>query len=494
MRVGAQPDSSWIQALPGNWLYGRALGRENVSYDDRYFPGLVPPLLLLVGLAAATLRPQAVAADTYPWLRFVAVFGGMAFLLGCGSVVPLPWHAPIAGPYAWLHEHVSVFTTTRVPSRFAMFARLALALGAAFGAARMLGWLRGPWRVAAGVLLCVCLPLEHLSTPLLTWRVPAGATVPAVYRWLANQPRRGTLEFPPYPGYRRRSEAGWVWLSSYHWQPIVNGYASFQPPWQGLVIDEVLGSFPSRGTLAMLRVLGVERIVLHPQPAGFPEPDAALQRFTESLERLTPELELEASFEDKDVYDGPLGRLGGERVYRLRSAPVAFAERPTDAVALSHAGWTCSSSSPESPCAPAFDGNLETAWSTPRPQRPGHFVRVVLPQAVALQGLALRAGRVASDYPREPEIWLRSAGVWRPPSANARFDRATFLRQLLEREPLASLTCWFEPMVVDAVELRLGPETNTIASWQVPELVLYTRQVKATDDGASPATAAARRP
>jgi hypothetical protein len=478
LRVGAQPGSSWLQTLPQNWLYGTALGAENVSYDDRYFPGLLPLSLLFVALVAGLSKrgvrslPSA-ASDASAWLRMLAIFGAMAFVLACGSVVPLPWHGLVAGPYAWLHAHVSVFATTRVPSRFAMFARLALAIVAALGAARALAWLRRPWRMAAGALLCLLLPLEHLSTPLRTWRVPTAATLPAVDRWLKTQPRRGTLEFPPYPSYRKRSEAGWVWLSAYHWQPIVNGYASFNPPWHGLVIDEVLESFPSRGTLAMLRVLGVERIVVHPEPTGFPEPDAALQRFGEGLERFAEDFELEASFEDQDIYDGPLGRLGGERVYRLRPAPVTFAEAPADAVELPRTGWTCSSSQ-ESPCTQAFDGNVETTWSTPRAQRGRDFVRVLLPRAVPLQGIGLRAGRVASDYPREPEIWVRSEGVWRL-LMNARFDRAAFLRQLLAHEPTASLTAWFEPLEGDAVELRLKPTTTTIARWQLPELVLYTR-------------------
>ena len=84
-----------------------------------------------------------------------------------------------------------------------MFVRLSVAVFAGLGAqllTRRLALTR-PW-LPLGVLV-FALPLEHLSTPLATYRLPVGSSEPEAYSWLESLPT-GTpiLEYPMNPSSR----------------------------------------------------------------------------------------------------------------------------------------------------------------------------------------------------------------------------------------------------------------------------------------------------
>ncbi len=485
LRVGALPGTSWLQALPGNLLYGRRLGSEKVGYDDRYFPGVLPPVLLVAGLAlgaASRRRLDALAPAAEPaaalWLAILLAFGAAAFVLGCGRTVPLPGWGHVPGPYAWLHAHVPLYAVTRVPSRFANFARLGLAVGAAYGAVALLGRLRAgrPARLATAALLALALPLEHWSTPLRAWPVPEGQTLPAVYAWLRSLPESTpVLEFPPAPPRGRRAEALWPLLSTAHWMRLVNGYSSFQPPHHALVLDQLLDGFPSRGSLALLRRLGVQYLVVHPEwSRHFPESERALIRFESEVGRFEGDLRLVRRFSDAGAYDGPLGRLGGEEVWQLlpgrqttRPAPLA------DATRLPPAGWSCDSK-PKANCRLAIDADLTTAFSSGRGQRRGDSLQVDFGRPLVVGAVALRVGRWPAFYPRRPEVWGRPPEGWR--RLAGRFDATAFLEGLLARRPSAGIEVAFEPVELTALRVRLGPTSATTERWMQAELEVYGPQ------------------
>ena len=210
LRVGALPQTSYWNVLSGNWLYGGRIGLEHTSYDDRYFLGFVTLSLAGLGLVLAGSRRSGSLGpkDRYRWLAFLAAFGALAFLLGGGRFLPIPGAGDLPGPYAWLHEHVPGYQQTRVPSRFSMFVRLSVAVFAGLGAqllTRRLALTR-PW-LPLGVLV-FALPLEHLSTPLATYRLPVGSSEPEAYSWLESLPT-GTpiLEYPMNPSRGRHWES-----------------------------------------------------------------------------------------------------------------------------------------------------------------------------------------------------------------------------------------------------------------------------------------------
>lgn len=348
-----------------------------------------------------------------------------------------------------------------------------MAVAAAFGATTLMRPAGARGRLAGTALLAVLLPLEHQSTPLRDWAVPARNAVPQVYSWLAARGEPSPIvEFTPAPRSGWRDEAGWVHLSTLHWQPIVNGYASYRPLTHALIIDQLLYNFPTRGSIALLQRLGVRYLVHHPGRGGYSESIAAARRFEKNVGRFSRELELVASFDDAGVYDGPLGRLGGERVYRVHNTGLGLRLPVLDrGRLLDPKGWTCESLPPAAGCQRAFDGLPSTWFSTERRQRGGDFVTLRFPEPRRVQGVKLISGYRAAEYPRRPEVWGLSAG--RRILLGRRFRSAAFLGEFLERSPRAGITFAFEPRTLEGIRVALRPAPSTLAAWSLVEIEIY---------------------
>jgi hypothetical protein len=142
------------------------------------------------------------------------------------------------GPYLLLYRHVPGFDGLRVPARFGLVVTLMVAVLAALGLDRLLRGRRHAGLVFAAigvVFVSECLPVPipiNESGGTDTLRAPApilqGARVPAVYRYLRDLPgEEPVLEFPfGDPGY----ELQYVYYTTAHGHPIVNGYSGIFPP------------------------------------------------------------------------------------------------------------------------------------------------------------------------------------------------------------------------------------------------------------------------
>ena len=154
LRPGALVGSSYQQTLPTNWVYGARFGGA-AAYDDRHFQGFIPPALAAAGLLCLRRRQSvdsAMGSDARRWFVYFAALGVLAYLFACGRDVPLPGGS-LPGPYRLLHEFVPGYAQTRVPSRFVMVVRLALAVLAASGAAWLIAVL-ARHRSAFGAVAC----------------------------------------------------------------------------------------------------------------------------------------------------------------------------------------------------------------------------------------------------------------------------------------------------------------------------------------------------
>ena len=103
--------------------------------------------------------------------------------------------------------------------------------------------------------------LEYVAVPLAL--VPAPTTPEPVYRWLASQPRGAVAEFP-MPDERTLPlyDAEFMYHSTFHWQPLVNGYSGNVP----LAYFELLKAirpFPTDDAIRHLRQIGVKYLILH---------------------------------------------------------------------------------------------------------------------------------------------------------------------------------------------------------------------------------------
>ena len=258
MRFSARP-RDYRQAMPTNLLYGAAA--RGVP-ERRLFPGLLPPLLALAGLLLVVPRALSIAYV----LGLAAAF---ELSLGMRGQV-----------YPWLYEHVSVFTGLRAPARAGIFSLMFLAVLAAQGLATLMSFVgRVPARVAAvaaaGILLT-----EYAVRPLELERYDNEP--PPVYAFIAGLPPGVVAEFPTarsdsLPG----PEPRYLYMSTFHWKPLLNGYSGYYPPRYLRRLD-ILETFPDPQSLHALRTDDVRYIVLHAnlyKPGEFWRLIAELVRF-----------------------------------------------------------------------------------------------------------------------------------------------------------------------------------------------------------------------
>ncbi|MGH9313513.1 MAG: hypothetical protein ACRD1S_09975, partial [Vicinamibacterales bacterium] len=164
---------------------------------------------------------------------------------------------PGGGLYTVLYRAVPVFSFLRAPSRFGIAVSLGLAMLMAIAIDR-LSRRGGGWRigVAAAPLLVAA---ELAVIPLQLDRMPA---VPVVYRFLASQPRGAVAEFPFYGGRQVEFNALYMLFSTYHWQPLVNGYSDNFPP-DFYELASTLQTFPSPEAFRALDERQTRYVIVH---------------------------------------------------------------------------------------------------------------------------------------------------------------------------------------------------------------------------------------
>jgi hypothetical protein len=262
-------------ALYGSRLYEREGGEREL------FPGTAP---ILLG-AAALVPPLAPAAA----LAAVTLAASVDASLGLRGTI-----------YSWLLE-LPPFRGFRVPARFRAIAGLYLALLAGVGAARIARrvasvWPRRAtlWAIGIAVLADVRPTIE--LQPL--WDHP-----PAIYESVPD--RRAVLADLPLPWGQDVfwHDPVYVYFSTFHWHPIINGSGGFVPAWYE-PLGAIARDFPSDPTLDAFRKLGTEYFVLHEGYYGTPR----FRRVVADAGR-QPRLELVAASSWEE---------GECRLYRLR--------------------------------------------------------------------------------------------------------------------------------------------------------------------------------
>jgi hypothetical protein len=248
---------SYIIAQDGHWLYPSPSGMVD-PVEAVLFPGLT--VLALAGVGLFARRPGATV---------YAVLLVLSFDLSLGSN---------GLSYRMFYEYLGPYRGLRVPARIFVIVSTALAVLAAFGMQRLAPSrsafsriARTPVAPALLLLLIVelsSIPIHLASTP----QVPI-----ATYRWLARQPTGAVLEWP----VARASNLGvtqaprYMFYSTLHWQPLVNGYSGYHPGSHITLLD-ALRTLPDAESIRQLRQRGVRYVILHSAPDR-PSYDAALR-------------------------------------------------------------------------------------------------------------------------------------------------------------------------------------------------------------------------
>jgi hypothetical protein len=252
-------DARTYSANAGAWLASSAwahrwwLGAIE-GFSEVLFPGVITVVGGLAGVWAAWRSPAATPAGGLGLSRDVAVFYAV---LALGAF----WASfgPDAGLYRLLFEALPVFALLRAPARMGIVVTLALVV---LSAAALAPWLRArarPALWAAGVVVVAALELN--SAPLTVLR--QAPPVPEAYRTLARLPRAPLAEFPYFvrrADYPRHAE--YMLGSTYHWQPLVNGYSDYIPATFRRTAGP-LSAFPTRESFRILSSLGARYVVFH---------------------------------------------------------------------------------------------------------------------------------------------------------------------------------------------------------------------------------------
>jgi hypothetical protein len=216
------------------------------TWREVLFPGFVA---VLFGLAAILLARRAPEAR-WRMVGFYLAVCLFSFWISLG---------PDAGLYALLYHTLPAFSFLRAPIRMGLL----VTLGAAMLTALSVTWLRRAHTrmgSAIGTAAIVGALVESIAIPLVLSNAPA---VPAVHRRLAAMPRGAVVEFPFYQGsVDRHRQTEYMLLSTFHWQPLVNGYSDHLPA-RYLQAKPALVSFPSPESLEEIRSLGVRWVVVH---------------------------------------------------------------------------------------------------------------------------------------------------------------------------------------------------------------------------------------
>jgi hypothetical protein len=271
------------RANPASWLYadGRTLGPA----ERHLFTGYVLPVAAIGAIASPIGR----------WVPYAA-----ALIASVDLSLGINGHS-----YQWLYEHAFPYRALRVPARFAVLTNMLLAVLAGLGCAPLLRRLPSDaWRNAVLAALVAGVFMESLNRPLPLRDMPT--PIPAVYKWLRDQPPGPVVEYPVgnLEGRSGPQDATYEYYSTVHWHPLLNGYSGFAPPSYTALLNGLL-DFPSANAIVYLRQRGAKYLLVHEGfylQGGFAADIQALAQM-ESVEKL-------------GAFSDPV--LGLTFVYRLR--------------------------------------------------------------------------------------------------------------------------------------------------------------------------------
>jgi hypothetical protein len=238
-RFSARPHD-YLIATPDNRIYGE---RYRSRSERRLFPGILAPLLAVVGVVLRSPTRSAVA-------YLVALAVSFEMSLGVNGY-----------SYHFLYEYVPVFSGLRAPARLGIFVIMFLGILSAYGLAALSETVPAQARGALSVLIPCVLLVEYSVSPLKL--VAYENSPPQVYEFLARLPSGVVAEFPmpPVDGLPG-PDARYTYMSTFHWKPLVNGYSGYYPPTYLQRLRD-MRSFPDAESLNDLRRAGVKYVVYH---------------------------------------------------------------------------------------------------------------------------------------------------------------------------------------------------------------------------------------
>jgi hypothetical protein len=234
----------YLATTPSSLLYGGTTGTWG-QHEKRLFPGFV-----VIALAAFSLWPPF---DRRRLVYVLMLAFAVDFSFAHRGLLP-----------GWLYDHVFAFRGLRVPPRIGQLMLMAAGVLAALGLTRLLEALRKSRPRLASTVAALALgitALEYASRPMKL--VPVSTAPSAVATWLASQAPGVVAEFPaPGPISEGIPEVYYQYESTFHWQPLLNGYSGMYPTTYVQWI-QAMRDFPSDAAIGALVERRVAYVVLH---------------------------------------------------------------------------------------------------------------------------------------------------------------------------------------------------------------------------------------
>ncbi len=228
--------------------------------EEGYYVGLAVSALALLGAISPLPRAR------FPWLRLGAL--AIAAVSIAFSIGPAEqwWDWPVPSPYDLASWTVPGFSAMRAPSRFVLIVMVGMAALAGLGVDRLARLPRVGLAAALAALFAVVWDYQLLARSFPVRPAEVGASVPAVYRALAELPRGPVVEIPAGGGeepIEQGRESEYTFRSIYHWQPLLNGRTGYvpqsYPPLMALA-----RALPDPKALELLqRAAGLRYVVVH---------------------------------------------------------------------------------------------------------------------------------------------------------------------------------------------------------------------------------------
>lgn len=236
------------------------------AFEHVLFPGITPVLAAIGGLAFARHR-RALAYAVLLVVAFDLSLGTNGFLYGV------------------LYEVLPPLRGLRVPARMFVLVSIALSVLGAFGIHRLGRARYGRYLAPAAIVAAL---VETASVPLQLQEVPPPSRA---YQWLAQQPSAPVLEwpFPVAANLGVTRDPLYMYFSTAHWQPLVNGYSGNYPDSYLGLLDRAY-TFPEPIAIDAIVERGVRYLILHSEPDE--------RRYIETVQRLATEPRVSFQFAD----------------------------------------------------------------------------------------------------------------------------------------------------------------------------------------------------
>ena len=433
-----------------------------------YFALAVGFLSLLLALISYALKNADGNGEGRRLLLYLALLA-WALFLSFGGIFTFAGHtsASLPLPFKWLHEHVPGFSGIRVPSRYAVFVLLSMAILAGYGIKVLWDELKSRnIKVYLAVGIIFWLNLEYLSIPQQRSILPTKADLPATYLWLKSQPGDFAVIELPFHQFIG-DDAVDMYFSLFHNKNLVNGYSGFIPPSLNY-IRQVFPAFPSKACLDILQTMGVKYVILH---GNRWKADKAARVERRIREQCADSLRLVQTFKYASKKPNAFDKeLGEDTVYEVLPGP-AKAEPAPMLEELPPEEWSVSSEQHAELLPFLHDGRLDTRWTAEGFKKTGDSLSVEFKNQERIRQIRLYCGKYPQGYAIDLEVTVFSDGGWRK-SAEPGYSTGAFVINLVKAPKEA-----VQVINLDGQEIRsfkiVQVGSDQLSQWSVAEMKIF---------------------